>query len=265
MQRQPIALESLGLDDAKLAKLRARFWSRVDRSGGPDACWPWMGRREVQHGEYGSLEICGRRWRASRIAYELTVGPLDDYACHSCDNPPCCNPSHIFDGTQRNNIEDAQAKGRIAAGDAHGLRQHPEMIARGERHGGARLSETDVIGIREAAARGELHADIADRHSVSAGTISEIANGHKWSHVAGPRSTRPTGARGERNGSAKLTDADVVAIRNELSGRDGRSGSDRGLGVRAAIAKRYGVTKGTIDHIMQGKRALQGNVARLKP
>lgn len=84
-----------------------RFWSRVDRSGGPDACWPWTARA-VKRGGYGDFQLRGRRYRASRYAYQLTHGPIPPglVICHRCDNPPCVNPAHLYSGTQSDNERD---------------------------------------------------------------------------------------------------------------------------------------------------------------
>lgn len=90
------------------------FWARVDQSGGPNACWPWMGYRTPRG--YGRL-YCGSRTPvyAHRVACALAHGPIPPGmdACHKCDNPPCCNPAHLFPGTQDDNIQDAKRKGRL--------------------------------------------------------------------------------------------------------------------------------------------------------
>src|SRR5690349_4872692 len=87
------------------------FWNRVDRSGGPAACWPWTGGRKADpKRRYGIFATTrnGRRVQlyAHRHALELTLGrPLRPgfIAMHSCDNPPCCNPSHLTEATQADN------------------------------------------------------------------------------------------------------------------------------------------------------------------
>lgn len=88
------------------------FWARVDQSGGDQACWPYMGARRAAG--YGRLRVRRKHELAHRIAYQLRHGPLDDQlmVCHSCDNPPCCNPAHLFAGTHQQNVDDKVAKGR---------------------------------------------------------------------------------------------------------------------------------------------------------
>jgi hypothetical protein len=115
-----------------------RFWQKVDRSGGPDACWPWLGTCYLRGG-YGELKRNGKKLRAHRVAYELIKGLLTNNALHTCDNPKCCNPAHLYDGTQINNIDDMTRRGRSRLGTnrnpprgaAHWSRRQPEKVRRG--------------------------------------------------------------------------------------------------------------------------------------
>lgn len=94
-----------------------RFWLLVDKRG-PDECWPWAGgaRSHNGYGEYGHASR--GKVRAHRVAYELTHGPIPDglSICHHCDNPPCCNPAHLFAGTTLDNARDRAQKGRGKGG-----------------------------------------------------------------------------------------------------------------------------------------------------
>src|SRR5262245_29914462 len=92
------------------------FWSNVERSDGD--CWPWRKSRNrngyvntkfLFNGNVVSL--------AHRIAWTLTNGdiPADMWVLHKCDNPPCCNPDHLFIGTAKDNNRDASLKGRSPA------------------------------------------------------------------------------------------------------------------------------------------------------
>jgi hypothetical protein len=92
-----------------------RFWSHVDIRG-TDECWPW--KAFINRHGYGVFSYAhGKKMPASRFALATVIGwiPGELYACHHCDTPVCCNPSHIFAGTPKDNIQDALAKGRIKA------------------------------------------------------------------------------------------------------------------------------------------------------
>lgn len=90
----------------------SRFWDKVDRSN-PNGCWPWIGARNAKG--YGRFWCFGRQVTASRIAWLIANGtemPADRLACHTCDNPCCCNPDHIWPGTALDNHRDSLSKGR---------------------------------------------------------------------------------------------------------------------------------------------------------
>ena len=93
------------------------FWGRVDKSGGPDACWPWLGAITT-HG-YGCVQTGNRRvMGAHKVAYLMSKGDVPDgyEIMHSCDNRPCCNPSHLSIGTKQDNTDDKMRKGRGLTG-----------------------------------------------------------------------------------------------------------------------------------------------------
>ena len=98
------------------SKPEARFWESVDIQG-PDDCWEWQGSR-LPSG-YGQLHIWGDKNHlyAHRVTWEIAHGPVPDDLdiCHSCDNPPCCNPAHLWAGTAKQNTWDSIRKGRFFA------------------------------------------------------------------------------------------------------------------------------------------------------
>lgn len=179
-------------------KFIARFWSKVDKSGGPHACWLWT--RSCARG-YGRVCRGGKMVGAHRVAYELAnrgIKPGMD-VCHTCDNPRCVNPSHLWEGTCIENIRDAVAKGRAARGDRSGprlhpeamqrgdqhyTRRHPEAVTRGEHHGRAKLTEPKVREIRlRYASGGSSHRALAKEYGVGRSVISGIVRGEDWAHV----------------------------------------------------------------------------------
>lgn len=109
------ALRAYG-DDA------ARFWEKVRKEPG-DACWEWTASL-AKHGGYAQMKRNGKKIRASRFAYEIEHGPIASpllFVCHTCDNPKCVRPSHLFLGTVVDNNADMTKKGRRAQGERHRL------------------------------------------------------------------------------------------------------------------------------------------------
>lgn len=140
---------------------------------GPDECWPWTGARI--HG-YGYLRVRrdGRMVgiRSHKLAYELATGERvhdPDVVMHVCDNRPCCNPQHLRRGTRPLNNADRNAKGRQACGT---------MVNT------ARLTESDVVAIRERRAAGALHRELAAEYGVNRNTIMAACSRNSWKHVS---------------------------------------------------------------------------------
>lgn len=145
------------------ASIDARLDARVDRSGGPDACWPWRG--QVTDRGYGRVVARRRVLMAHRLVYERARGPVPPGACvwHRCENPGCCNPAHL----------EAGAPGDALLGDR----------TRGEAHHRTRLTEASVREIRRRYAAGDRLRTLAGTFGVSRASIFDIVHRRRWRHV----------------------------------------------------------------------------------
>lgn len=164
-----------------------RFWSSVSQT---KTCWNWTSERNNTERGYGRIFIRGRLYYAHRVSYalhheyDISIALL---VCHSCDNPRCVNPSHLFLGTQQDNIDDMISKGRqntgVSYGDNNGSRKHPESLKRGEDHALAKLTEADIRLIRRLSNNGNSGCSIARRLGVHKKTVYKVIKGVAWKHV----------------------------------------------------------------------------------
>jgi hypothetical protein len=150
-----------------------RFWLRTNKQGpvvphvpGLDPCWEWTGAR--QSDGYGQSSYLGKVLLTHRLAWMFHYGEMPALqVLHRCDNRPCCNPAHLFLGTNADNVADKVAKGRA-------------RTIRGEAHHSHRLRESDVHLVRKLLRNGISQQKIADRFGVTQVAIGAIALGRSW-------------------------------------------------------------------------------------
>lgn len=137
---------------------RAEFLEELRSVGPGDECIRWPG---TTGSDYGRVWVDGKKIPASRWVFTQISGPLSDAlnVCHTCDSPPCVRPSHLFSGTDKDNLHDAAIKGRMASG---------------ERHGRAWLSDDDIVIIRSLRAAGVKCKPIAETFGISEGYVSYL-------------------------------------------------------------------------------------------
>ena len=149
--------------------LNERFYGffEVDELTG---CWLWTGGKNKKG--YGQFKYKMKSYIAHRLSYELHVGTLTPgmLVCHSCDTPPCVNPSHLFLGTNQDNTDDKFKKGR-------------NRHANGMDNGNRKLTDDNVVEIKSLLKGGESYAAIGRLFGVRGENISFIAKGKTWSHI----------------------------------------------------------------------------------
>jgi hypothetical protein len=140
------------------------FWSKVAIKG-TNECWLW--KEHVDKDGYPPFRLRGHRHKAARIALYIVTGvdPWPLLACHKCNNPTCCNPAHLYAGTQSQNLQQAISEGRAFIGDHNGR---------------AKLTRADVAAIR---ASKRPYAELANLFNVSAATIESVHNRRSWKNI----------------------------------------------------------------------------------
>lgn len=138
----------------------ADFWARV-KIGAPDECWPWVG--PVTDRGYGKLSYGGKNKRAHQVSFFLKNGFYPPFTLHKCDNPPCCNPDHLFAGDHASNMRDMATKGRAWK---PGNELHPMH----------KLTDVEVAEIRSIG-RTVRAADLAARFRIHTNYVHQLLRG----------------------------------------------------------------------------------------
>lgn len=141
-----------------------KFWSKVDRSGGSDACWPWLAG--MRNGLYGQVWLNGKQNTATHVSLALDGRPLRKglFALHHCDNEPCVNPRHLYEGTQKQNVDDAVKRGHWQSRESHW---------------NCKITDTQRKEIVPLADSGTSYTVLGYRYGVSRTTIARIVSDAK--------------------------------------------------------------------------------------
>ena len=145
------------------------FWSYVDKTGGPNACWPWM-RGNFSEG-YGCVVWEDKTVGSHVVAFTLHNGAPKPgmKVLHACDNKPCCNPHHLYEGDGKQNVKDALDRGQHIKGSKHVL---------------AKLVEQDVLDIRhQYDHKLKSQSEMAREYNVSVQLIYQVVHRKTWKHV----------------------------------------------------------------------------------
>lgn len=144
-----------------------RLWGNTKKV---NTCWVWMGAR--QKGNYGTICVSGILTKTHRLAWELANNakiPKGMFVCHKCDNPPCCNPDHLFLGTCQDNVNDMIQKDR---GN------------RGTRHGNVKLTDEAIKQIKKDYIPNVVgYKKLAKKYGVSEWCIRRVVKGNGWKHI----------------------------------------------------------------------------------
>lgn len=141
--------------------------SRTVRSDA--GCLLWTGSTRM---DYGLITFRRRAWSVHRLVWTLVSGPIPAglNVLHKCDTPPCCNPEHLFLGTQKDNAEDRERKHRS---------KHPA----GQDHPMAKITESDVVEIRQLRERGLSTREIAKIYGIATVHAWQVVTRRTWRHV----------------------------------------------------------------------------------
>lgn len=156
-----------------LAVAPTRFWKQVEKRG-ENECWPWIGALKKRgYGEFTWYGHGKRTHIAPRVAYELSTGvyPGKLFVCHTCDNPRCVNPRHLWLGTNRDNMADMKAKGRASR----------KVHSHSENHHKSKLTNEQVEAIRSDTVRTNRQWSII--LGVTGAAIYNIRARKTWRHV----------------------------------------------------------------------------------
>lgn len=152
--------------------LEVRFWEKVNKNGPlliDTKCWEWTGAKKKAG--YGFIGLNYKNYYAHRLAYEFyyKVLPKEQHVLHKCDNPSCVNPEHLFLGSQVDNMKDMNLKNRHAVGEKTNINK---------------LTDKEVIEIRNKYSSGIPNKTLCKEYNVSHATIHRVVYKKLWKHIS---------------------------------------------------------------------------------
>jgi hypothetical protein len=157
--------------------IKERFLSKIEKK--ENGCWIWKGA--INRKGYGIFRVCNKNMLAHRASYWLFKKDIEPgkFICHICDVRSCVNPDHLFSGTQKENMEDAKNKGRIATGDRL---NHHSLI--GELSNWSRITEKQVRDVINMYLGGEKSlVAISKVTGVKRTNVWQIIRKKNWKHI----------------------------------------------------------------------------------
>lgn len=162
MHFTPKGLRSIAESNRRRATpLLQKFWDKVKVSS---RCWEWIGTKDKDG--YGMIQTVRGHIKAHRFSFELHRAeqiPQRILCCHSCDNPSCVNPEHLFLGSHKGNLVDAANKKRMV--------------------GNRKIGVSDVLTIRAMVASGSLQREVAKKFGIKQSQVSRIILRKRWKNV----------------------------------------------------------------------------------
>ncbi len=146
-----------------------RFWKKISKDG-ENGCWKWLNAKDKDG--YGKIRVQATDMRAHRLSWIIHRGqiPESSLILHTCDNPECTNPEHLYAGSNTNNMQDREARNRI---------QH----FKGEDCNFSTLTSELIIKIREMRSAGGKQLEIANLFGISRPHVSAICSRKVWKHI----------------------------------------------------------------------------------
>lgn len=232
-------MQKYGLPRRYTSPLEVRFerYYTVDRDSD---CWIWQ--MNIDSWGYGTITVDKQSRKAHRVSFELyrdedlpEFSP-DHQINHTCHNPACVNPDHLYIGTAQENVDDAM---EIGAWD--------DNRRRGSEVATSKLTEDEVIEIKKRCLSGETQKAVASDYGVDHSTVNKIMVGKQWQHI-GPdvteTDTTPDVRYGEKNNRSVLAPDDVREIRRLYNDKDM---------TYQQVADEMGVGRNTVGRIIRGE------------